>query len=175
MENAFFQSKIKSVKLPDSMKKIGAYAFYQCKNLKSVDFGNGIKEIGKAQANDNDEYVFSECQNLKHVVFSEQIETIGLNAFDRSGIESLILPKNIKYIAFMAFAGCAIKNLYIPSADVFIGVDAFCDTNDITVANADYLPTGLINAVKGTVFSDVRTIIRITQNGHSVYITNHYD
>lgn len=146
MENAFFQSKIKSVKLPDSMKKIGAYAFYQCKNLKSVDFGNGIKEIGKAQANDNDEYVFSECQNLKHVVFSEQIETIGLNAFDRSGIESLILPKNIKYIAFRAFSGCAIKNLYIPSADVFIGVDAFCDTNDITVANADYLPTGLINA-----------------------------
>lgn len=117
MENAFFQSKIKSVKLPDSMKKIGSYAFCQCKNLKSIDFGNGIKEIGKAQANDNDEYVFSECQNLKHVVFSEQIETIGLNAFDRSGIESLILPKNIKYIAFRAFAGCAIKNLYIPSAD----------------------------------------------------------
>lgn len=175
MENAFFQSKIKSVKLPASMKKIGSYAFCQCKNLKSIDFGNGIKEIGKAQANDNDEYVFSECQNLKHVVFSEQIETIGLNAFDRSGIESLILPKNIKYIAFRAFAGCAIKNLYIPSADVFIGVDAFCDTNDITVANADYLPTGLINAVKGTVFSDVRTIIRITQNGHSVYIPRFLD
>ena len=87
----------------------------------------------------------------------------------------MILPKNIKYIAFRAFAGCAIKNLYIPSADVFIGVDAFCDTNDITVANADYLPTGLINAVKGTVFSDVRTIIRITQNGHSVYIPRFLD
>ena len=38
--------------------------FCQCKNLKSIDFGNGIKEIGKAQANDNDEYVFRNVKIL---------------------------------------------------------------------------------------------------------------
>lgn len=85
-------------------------------------------------------------------------------------IKSVSLPKNIKHIAFRAFAGCSIANLHIPSVDVFIGADAFCDTDNITVANAEHLPVGLIDAVRGTVFSDVRTIIKITQNGHSVYI-----
>lgn len=175
MPNAFFQSEIESVKLPDSMKKIGAYAFCECKNLRFIDFGNGIKEIGKVQTGSNGEHVFSECPNLKHVVFSDQIEAIGLNAFDSSGVKSIVLPKNIKCIAFRAFAGCSIENLYIPSADVFIGVDAFCDTNDITVANADYLPVGLMEAVRGTIFSDVRTVIKITQNGHSVYVPRFLD
>lgn len=170
MENAFFQSKIESVKLPDSMKKIGEYAFCQCKHLKSVDFGNGIKEIGKIYAEDKGGYVFSECSNLKHIVFPEQVESIGLSAFDNSVIKSVSLLKNIKHIALRAFAGCSIANLHIPSVDVLIGADAFCDTDDITVANAEHLPVGLIDAVRGTVFSDVRTIIKITQNGHSVYI-----
>ena len=42
MKSAFDNCDIESVKLPDSLKKLGTFAFANCKNLEKVDFGTGL-------------------------------------------------------------------------------------------------------------------------------------
>ena len=37
---------ISSIKIPDSVKYINSFAFYECRNLKSVTIGKNVKEIG---------------------------------------------------------------------------------------------------------------------------------
>lgn len=39
-------SYITSVKLPDSLVKIGDYAFYNCKNLSHIEFGSRLNNVG---------------------------------------------------------------------------------------------------------------------------------
>ena len=47
-ERAFANSKVESITFPDSLRKIGYEAFVHCTRLNQIDFGRGIKEIGKA-------------------------------------------------------------------------------------------------------------------------------
>ena len=61
---------------PDSLKKIGSYAFQSCKyRLKSVKMGSGINEIG--------ECAFQDCSKLEEVDFSKcsALPECGENAF----------------------------------------------------------------------------------------------
>lgn len=44
-DSAFIESKITSVKMPDSLREIGNGAFYNCQDLEHVDFGHGVTEI----------------------------------------------------------------------------------------------------------------------------------
>ena len=37
---------VSKVIIPDSVKSVGAFAFYSCKNLKEVDIGKNVKNIG---------------------------------------------------------------------------------------------------------------------------------
>lgn len=43
--SAFSEGKVTSVTIPDTVKIIDEYAFYHCKNLKTVILGDGIEEI----------------------------------------------------------------------------------------------------------------------------------
>lgn len=44
--NAFWRSGLESFVAPPSLKKIGALAFRDCRNLKRFELNNGIQELG---------------------------------------------------------------------------------------------------------------------------------
>ena len=71
---------IKSIK-NDRVTNIGAYAFYGCSQLTSIDFPN-VTSIGRN--------AFSSCTNLASIkLASSQIVTLrGANAFERTPIAS---------------------------------------------------------------------------------------
>lgn len=165
-ERAFMYSKISSVKLPDSLRVIGQESFEGCENLRSVEFGNGVKEIGK----DRHAFVFAYCKNLKNIVIPDQVETIGPTAFYCSGIKSVILPKNIKHIGNHAFCECRIHDLYIPSAGIKMGSHAFGTTEHVTITDAEYLPEGVVDVFVDPGHADEHTTVKITQNKKSAYI-----
>lgn len=96
---AFRYCQISSVKMPDSLRCIKGNAFSTCRNLKTVDFGNGLKEIGDVYAG----YIFQLCENLKHLTLPKQIRYIGPNTFCNSGMESIELSKSIEAIGPDAF------------------------------------------------------------------------
>ncbi len=117
----FYSSGIKSVNIPEGVKKIESTAFFDCENLESVSMPDTVNEI--------DYSVFSECKNLQSVhlsknlkvlpggVFSEteslteislpsKITKIGSQAFWMSGIKKVSIGKNIKTIEEYAFDKC---------------------------------------------------------------------
>ena len=43
--SAFSESGIESIRIPSTLKVIEAITFYQCKNLKTVEFSEGLERI----------------------------------------------------------------------------------------------------------------------------------
>lgn len=116
---AFANSKIEKVSFPDSLKKIGKHAFCECSRLKSVDFGNGIEEIGgmmvfafssitkleiPSQVKTIWDGAFFYCDKLKEIKFNEGLQEIGNDAFSRCDlIKNLDFPETLRYIGNRAF------------------------------------------------------------------------
>ncbi|MCR5653549.1 MAG: leucine-rich repeat protein, partial [Ruminococcus sp.] len=70
---AFANSTITSAMLPDTLKTLGNYAFYNCAKLKSVYFPNSVTSIGN--------WVFENCVSLEGVKISAYVTSIGDGAF----------------------------------------------------------------------------------------------
>lgn len=119
---AFQYCQISSVKMPDSLRRIKGNAFSTCCNLKTVDFGNGLKEIGDVYSG----YIFQLCENLKHLKLPKQIRYIAPNTFYNSGLESIELSKNIEGIGPEAFRYSNVTkvklNNYIPESILLSGL-----------------------------------------------------
>lgn len=114
-ERAFANSKIESVTFPDSLRKIRPEAFMHCIRLNQIDFGRGIKEIGKTafewcsaltalklppQMKKICEYAFKNCINLKKVILNDGLKMIDYGAFDphSANMESVKLPKSLRHL-----------------------------------------------------------------------------
>lgn len=67
------RTSIKGVVIEDGVTSIGKNAFYNCRNLTSVNIGDGVKTIGFG--------AFSVCPLLTSVTIPESVETIGAKAF----------------------------------------------------------------------------------------------
>lgn len=68
-----FSAKLRSVKLPSTLKKIGAWAFDGCEALEYVAFSEGVEEIGN--------YAFAKCKSLRSVELPTTLKRIGKGAF----------------------------------------------------------------------------------------------
>lgn len=64
---------ITNIKLPDSMKSIGAYAFYGCSNLSNIEISKTTEYIGS--------FAFYNCVCLTEVRFPGTLVEIGASAF----------------------------------------------------------------------------------------------
>ena len=93
-KQAFFGSKISKVVFPDSLVRLQNEAFYGCENLKEIDFGNGIEQIGGAE----NKHIFSGCP-VEKLIFPPQVKEIGISAFYSCGeLKEIILEEGLKYI-----------------------------------------------------------------------------
>ena len=95
----------KSTILPNSVTKIGAYAFYQCSSLTSIDIPNSVTSIG------ND--AFGYCTGLTTIEIPSSVTVIGASAFTNcSNLKSVyfhtISPHSMDDSAFSYCNGCLI-------------------------------------------------------------------
>ena len=63
----------RSVKLPSTLRTIGAYAFYRCEALYSINIPEHITDIPSN--------AFGQCRNLASITIPANIKTIGQDAF----------------------------------------------------------------------------------------------
>lgn len=89
--NAFSQSVITSISIPDSVTEIGESAFYQCTQLTGITFPKNLKVIER--------YVCMGDTALQSVTIPEGVTTIRSWAFwDCSSLKSVTIPASINTI-----------------------------------------------------------------------------
>ena len=124
-EEAFMGDAIKSITLPNSITKIGDYAFQNCRQLVSITLPNSIASIPLC--------AFEGCTNLKDVIIPNSVTKIYESAFAAcSGLVNIIIPNNVTFIGQSAFNGCSsITSITIPSNVTTICMYAFLDCGSL--------------------------------------------
>jgi hypothetical protein len=88
---------LKHVSLPDSVTSLGERAFEGCESLKEIRLPGKLTEIG--------DYTFFLCENLRTVVIPDGVRRIGEGTFDGTDLRKVKVPESVKEIGKDAFPG----------------------------------------------------------------------
>ena len=121
-DKQFINCAFERVVIPDTVRKIGNYAFSNCKDLREVVIADGSRletiesycfsgcEIAiftaPASLRTIEPHAFEECKNLQWVSLNEGLETIDWCCFARSSLERINLPDSLKRLYSNAFYEC---------------------------------------------------------------------
>ena len=110
--NAFENAKyLTELTLADSVETLGHSAFISCENLKTVDFGNGLKEIGGC--------AFGSCTSLTEIIIPDSVKTVAYHAFSSCNkLERAVIGSGATNVEFGAFSSCtSLKEVVFKNAD----------------------------------------------------------
>ncbi|MBQ1183685.1 MAG: leucine-rich repeat domain-containing protein [Clostridia bacterium] len=171
-----FGTQTKDLVVPSYIESVGAYAFYGCKDITSVEISEGITRIG--------ECAFYGCENLAKITVPKTVLKIEDGAFSDcdklsvvnvstdntnyknlagalveietktliKGFNNTQLPNDnsIERISAYAFSGCnSLLSIVIPDCISYIGVSAFKDCTQLT----DVTLPKTITSINSGVFS----------------------
>ena len=153
---SFRNQKIESYIIPDSVTKIGDYAFFRCSSLSDIVIPDSVTDIGKCafescsylssvvipdSVTDIGDYAFAGCNSLSNIVIPDSVTDIGKGAFsDCSSLSDIVIPDSVTDIGECAFSDCSsLSDIVIPNSVTDIGDFAFsyCSSlNNIVIPNS---------------------------------------
>ena len=112
-------SKLVSVEMPNTVKKISASAFMWCVNLESAKLSDNLEEIGVR--------AFTACHKLRSISIPDSVRTLGEDSFGNCvELKYVKLSSRLEEISDYAFGGCAtLDEIRIPASVRSIGDGAF--------------------------------------------------
>ena len=112
--------------IPEGVKEIRKYAFYNCEGLTSVTIPNSVTSIG--------EDAFYSCYSLTSVTIPNSVTSIGGDAFyGCKGLTSVTIPDSVISIGGGAFYSCySLTSVTIPDSVTSIGDYTFCNCEGLT-------------------------------------------
>lgn len=105
---------LETIVIPDSVTEMSIRVFAGCTNLKNVTLSEGLTTIPQM--------TFQSCASLKTLDLPKDITKISDSAFYESGLESIIIPENVKVIEYGAFIrNNSLKYVEIQGAEEIFG------------------------------------------------------
>jgi len=93
--------------IPESVKTIGQEAFLECNNLKSVNFNEGLEEIGRSAFATNP----SSSTGISEFTLPSTLKTIRSYAFKDCRAKTIVVPENVTTMDEYAFWDCGVATL----------------------------------------------------------------
>ena len=159
--NAFFNSGIEQLTIPNSVSEIGRDAFSNCSNLSSINIPTSLERI---------EYgVFGACPSLTSIEIPETVTFIENCAFACSGLKSITVPSSVTYLGYAAFRGCSdLESAYLANTDSQLEDEMF---KDCTSLRTVMLPETL-NSIRSSAFMNCTSLetIVIPASDLSTYV-----
>ena len=168
-------TKLTKVVIGSNITTIGDYAFYGCKNLKSVMIGKNVTSIGKC--------AFAKDTSLTSIVIPDKVKTVGSSVFDGcTKLKTVKLGKSLTSISDKMFYKCSsLTKVSIPAKVTKIGKSAFASCtklSSVTIgkkvssigSNAFYKCTSLkkviipasVKTIGGSAFSGCTKLVTLT-------------
>lgn len=116
---AFRYENIVSVSIPNSVKRIGSYAFASATGLKSIVLPSSLTSINAG--------TFYKCTSLESIVIPEGVTKIDYNAFFLcENLSSVTLPSTLTEIMDYAFSYCtSLTSINLPEPLTMINGNTF--------------------------------------------------
>lgn len=159
-----FCHSLKEVILPDSVEAIGFMAFSDCRDLETINIPICLKNIYQAAFDDCDKLknihindiasycsvnisdyadlffinsiLYSQGELISELIIPDGVERISARIFSGCGsIESLTLPKTLKFINYSAFSDCPILKEVNIYSDAEIGSGVFHNCAQLSTIN----------------------------------------
>lgn len=183
--NYFVQGcDITNITIPNSVKEIGAQAFYGCSELTNVTIGIGVTSIRDA--------AFLDCNDLNilnfnatdckfelenYLIFPDGIRKVNIGNNVKTipdyfvqgcwDINSITLPESVTSIGMQAFYGCtSLTSITIPENVTSINNSAFAGCEALTTLN--YNATDCKFNIDKLVFPENLEVVNIGENVKSI-------
>ena len=145
---------IETVVIPNTVKSIGDYAFYSCKNLKTVIFEEG--SVCKTIANNS----FTSCSSLESVTGGTSLEKMGIYTSTNSLAEFEFSSTNAE-LQKSQFLGTSLKEVVVSDKITVIPVSCF---NNMKSLERIYLPD-TITEIMASSFNFCESLIDVYYDG----------
>jgi uncharacterized repeat protein (TIGR02543 family) len=141
---------ITSVTIPDSLTTIGDFAFFQCKNLASINMSNNVTSIGK------NAFFGTKLTSLD----LPDNASLGEAAFYQcTALTSLTIPVGVTWGGVSVFCGCSgLTSLTLENGRTDLGIDTFEACTGLTSVT---IPDS-ITAINNNVFNRCTGLVSIT-------------
>ena len=118
--NAFFETGLRNIQLPEKLTLIGGGAFCNCKNLKQVQLPPQLKELGEG--------AFFNCENLTQIQLPAQLNKLGTDAFRNcTSLDKIDIPAGLTQIEPGTFCNTGLTSVTLHEGLTKIEDGAFHD------------------------------------------------
>ena len=159
-ENAFENTMLTSVTIPDSIVKIGSRAFHNSQ-LDSVTISGGVTEIGR--------YAFAFNQ-LSSAIIPNSVTSIGSEAFRDNQLASIILPDRLVSIEQGVFKNNNLTSIAIPPSVISIGNGAFYNNKLVSLT----VPASIISIGANAFYKNNLVSIYFMGQRPALYLDNSF-
>ncbi|MBQ3877116.1 MAG: leucine-rich repeat protein [Prevotella sp.] len=183
-------NKLKSIVLPEKLKKLGNEVFSECERLEYVQMPDSLVEIGTK--------AFAWCHNLKEISIPRTVTSIGASAFHecyglRDMYSHLLAPiaidNNKVYANYVNPSECTLhvhvgtKNAYLATpgwegfgsiVEEYADVNVSCDENGTVTGGGEYKVGSLatITAIPNEKYKFVKWSDETTDNPYTFTVSN---
>ncbi len=151
--------------IPNSVNKIGDYAFQNSTSLTSVTIPDSAITIG--------DYSFKNCTSLTSAIIPNNVTSIGVGAFQEcTNLSTVTIGSSVASIEWLAFNECtSLSTVTIPEGVVTVESNAFSDCSSLSTVT---IPNS-VTSIEDNVFencTNLSTVIigdGVTSIGHSAF------